>query len=62
MNSVYAKILNSMVINMQIAATGDYFDPAYTWIVITAQVCTDGSPVQIGCGYDGTNFTPPSGS
>jgi hypothetical protein len=61
MNDVYAKILNGLVVNTQIAASTDYFDPTYTWIVITTQVCTDGSAVQIDCTYDGINFNPPSG-
>jgi hypothetical protein len=61
MNQVYAKILNGIVVNMQIATSTDYFDPTYVWVVITTQVCTDGSAVQTGCTYDGTNFNPPSG-
>jgi hypothetical protein len=62
MNNVYAKIQNGMVINMQIAASNDYFDPAFTWVVVTTQVCTDGSPLQIGCTTtDNVNFTSPTG-
>lgn len=63
MPSIYAKIQNGVVINMQMMETTDTFDPTYTWIaiIITNQVpspiCTDGSQVQIGCTYDGTNFT-----
>jgi hypothetical protein len=61
MTNVYAKIQNGSVINMQVAQLTDYFDPAFTWVQITTQTCTDGSPVQIGCTYDGSNFTAPSG-
>jgi hypothetical protein len=61
MNQTYAKIQNGIVINTQIAASGDYFDPTFTWVVIDSISCTDGSPVQIGCTYDGTYFYPVAG-
>jgi len=56
MPNVYAKIQNGVVINTQMCLSTDCFDPSYTWIVLTTQVCTDGSIVQISCTYDGTNF------
>ena len=56
MNYIYAKIQNGIVLNMQVCSTTDYFDSNFTWVLITTQVCTDGSPVQINCTYDGTNF------
>jgi hypothetical protein len=59
---IYAKILNGLVINMQLCQPTDYFDPAYIWVQITTQVCTDGSPIQIGCTTtDNVNFNPPTG-
>lgn len=61
MADVYAKIQNGVVINTQMAESTDYFDPSYTWVIVTSVVCTDGTPVQIGCTYDGTNFNPPLG-
>jgi len=61
MSYTYAKILNGVVVNMQICQPTDYFDPSFVWVQITTQVCTDGiTPPQIGCTYDGTNFTAPS--
>ena len=62
MASVYAKIENGTVVNMQMAESTDVFDTAFTWIQITTQTCTNGSPVQIGCTYDGTNFILPGGT
>jgi hypothetical protein len=63
MNNIYAKIQNGNVVNMQVAQSTDYFDPTFTWVQITTQVCTDNSPVQIGCTTtDNVNFTPPAGS
>ncbi len=61
MLNVYAKIQSGTVINMQMCQSTDYFDPQYTWVIITTQLCEDGSPIQIGCIYDGTNFNPPIG-
>ena len=64
MSNTYAKIQSGAVVNMQVCADTDYFDPAYTWVMVTitnmiaSPVCTDGSNVQIGCTYDGTNFGP----
>ena len=60
MIDTYAKIDNTnTVINMQLASQSDYFDPAYTWVICTSLYCTDRTPIQIGCTYDGTNFYPP---
>jgi hypothetical protein len=54
---IYAKIQNGIVINMQIASSSDYFDPTYVWVDVDSIQCIeDGSPVQINCTYDGTNF------
>lgn len=61
MSNVYAKILVGIVVNMQMAQSTDYFDPAFVWVLITTQACTDGSPIQIGCTTtDNVNFNPPS--
>jgi hypothetical protein len=63
MINTYAKIQNGIVVNMQLAQASDYFDPSFTWVIITTQVCSDGSPVQIGCATtDNVNFTPQSGN
>jgi hypothetical protein len=60
MADTYAKINMSSspgpVVNMQVLSPTDPQDPAYTWVIITTQTCTDGSVIQIGCTYDGTNF------
>lgn len=59
--NIYAKIQNGVVVNTQMCLSTDYMDPAYTWVAIAALYCTDGlTAVQIGCTYDGTNFTAPS--
>jgi hypothetical protein len=50
------------IVNMQIVAPTDVLDPNFIWVQITTQVCTDGSAVQIGCTYDGTNFYPAAGN
>jgi len=55
--STYAKISNGLVVNIQLALPTDYFDPAFTWVVIDGLLCVDGmNAIQIGCSYDGTNF------
>jgi hypothetical protein len=57
----YAKIQSGVVVNTQVInPTIDYLDPAYTWVDINGLTCTDGSPIQIGCGYNGTVFSPSS--
>ena len=56
----YAKIDQGVVINLQLCKPTDYFDPAYVWVDLTNLYCQDGSPIQIGCTYDGTNFYPAS--
>jgi hypothetical protein len=65
MNDTYAKIDmtnpgsgTGTVVNTQILSPSDYQDPAFTWVIITSLFCQDGSPIQIGCTYDGTNFYP----
>lgn len=60
MSRTYAQILAGTVINMIVAQPTDYFDPAYIWVDLTDLYCIDGSPIQIGCTYDGTNFYPAS--
>lgn len=45
---------------MIVAQSTDYFDPSFTWVDLTNLYCIDGSPIQIGCTYDGTNFYPAS--
>jgi hypothetical protein len=68
MPNIYAKIQGGVVVNMQMMLTTDVFDPAYTWVMVTvtnyvaSPTCTDGSPVQTGSTYDGTNFTAATGS
>lgn len=52
----YAKIQNGIVVNTQIASSTDTFDSAFIWIIITNLTCIDGTGIQIGCSYDGTNF------
>lgn len=51
-------IQNSIVSNMAVWDGVTTWNPGsqYTLIPLTDQVCTDGTPVQIGCSYDGTNF------
>jgi hypothetical protein len=66
MADVYAKIDmtnpgggTGTVVNTQMMMPTDPMDPNFTWINITGLFCSDGSPIQIGCTYDGTNFSPP---
>lgn len=62
----YAKVQNGTVVNIQLVLPGDYLDPSFTWVSIIRNftnpsentVCSDGSPIQEGCTYDGTNFNP----
>jgi hypothetical protein len=46
------------VVNTQLLSSTDFQDPAFTWIAIASLLCNDGSNIQIGCTYDGTNFYP----
>ena len=59
MANTYAQIQNSSVVNMIMAYPEDYFDTNYVWVNLTNLYCVDGTPIQIGCTYDGTNFYPP---
>lgn len=34
----------------------DVLNPNFTWVDIDHRECVDGSHIQIGCTYDGTNF------
>jgi len=52
----YAKIQSGKVVNIQLVKDSDFFDPNYLWIVIDNVLCTDDSPVQKDCTYDGHNF------
>jgi hypothetical protein len=56
MPNPYAQIQNGVVVNTVMMESTDYFDPTYTWVPISGLYCQDGSPIQIGCTYDGTNF------
>lgn len=64
--SIYAKIDMTndpgTVVNTQMIDPTDpsnnTLDPSFTWVDITTLTCDDGSPIQIGCTYDGTNFYP----
>ena len=52
-----ATILNSIVTNISV------WDGVTPWnadgqhVDVTSLTCTDNSPIQIGCGYNGTSFT-----
>lgn len=50
------------VINTQMMMPTDPMNSSYTYVIVTALSCNDGSPIQIGCTYDGTNFYPQAGS
>jgi hypothetical protein len=53
----YAVIQNGAVVNTQMINPGtDVMDPTLTWVPISGLACQDGSPIQIGCTYDGTSF------
>jgi len=54
----YAQIDNGVVINIIIANSDEPFDPNYTWILLIDLYCNDGSPIQIGCTYNGSTFSP----
>jgi len=57
MNDTYAKIQSGVVVNTQVINPAvDYMDQAFTWVDIAGLLCADGSVIQIGCTYDGTNF------
>jgi hypothetical protein len=68
MNDTYAKIDmtnpgsgTGTVVNTQVIDPSvDVIDPNFTWIDVSNLYCNDGSPIQIGCTYDGTNFYPAS--
>lgn len=53
--ATYAQISSGTVVNVIIADSGDYFDPAFTWVDVTS---TTPQP-QINWTYDGMTFTPP---
>jgi hypothetical protein len=58
--ATYAKVQTGYVVNVQECQPTDYLDPNYVWVDVAGQVCTDGSPVEIGCAYDGASFTAPA--
>jgi hypothetical protein len=60
----YAKIDKNTdkIVNTQVMSANDPMDPAFIWENIDGIYCQDGSVIEIGCGFDGTNFTPPGGS
>jgi hypothetical protein len=58
MPTTYAKIQSGSVVNIQVCQSTDFMDPSFTWVEIDGLICNDGSPIQIGCTYDGTNFYP----
>jgi hypothetical protein len=62
MPSTYAKIQSGAVVNIQMMVSTDVFDPAFVWVNLTATslYCADGTAIQIGTLYDGTNFTQPT--
>ncbi len=60
MPDTYAKIKNGVVVNTQMIGPGDLLDPSDVWVNISGLACIDGSPIQIGTLYDGTNFTQPT--
>lgn len=56
---IFAQIEANIVVNTIVASPIDIFDPSYIYIDVTNITCADGSPVQIGCSYDGTTFNSP---
>lgn len=57
MASPHAQIQGGIVVNILLLnAATDYLDPTFTWIDVTGLTCNDGTNIQIGCTYDGTNF------
>jgi len=56
--ATYAKIQNNIVVNTQVMESTDIMDPNFIWVDVTIVKCPDGSGIQIGCTYDGTNFGP----
>lgn len=55
MPTAWAKILNGVVVNVQMCEATDIFDPAFVWVDLGENLATVG----IGWTYDGTNFSPP---
>jgi hypothetical protein len=61
--SIYAKIQNSIVVNMQLLSSTDFMDPAFTWVLIINPYCEDGiTATGVGCSYDGKGFIAAPGS
>jgi hypothetical protein len=60
---IMAMIQSNIVVNIALWDGISQWDPGpeYELIDVTSTVCIDGTPVIIGCDYDGTNFYPPSG-
>jgi hypothetical protein len=59
--NTYALINNGIVTNMAIWDGVSEWNPGCQIVEVTNLTCNDGSPIQIGCTYDGTNFYPPPG-
>lgn len=55
MASIYAKIKDGIVKNVQVIEDGDHLDPQFNWVDLGSN--TNG--VYIGCTYDGQVFMPP---
>ena len=53
--TVWAKIYQGVVVNIQMCENGDHFDPADTWV----DLGMNPNAVDIGWTYDGTSFFPP---
>jgi hypothetical protein len=49
MVNIWAMILNGIVINMVLAKDSDKKYSPYTWINLSGLICTDSSPIGIGC-------------
>lgn len=57
MSEPYIQIQNNIVKNIVLLNPNtDYLDPQYIWIALGSNLCTDGTPIQLGVTYDGTNF------
>ena len=55
MATIWAKILNGLVVNIQMAADSDQKDPDFVWV----DLGSNPNGVDIGWSYDGTNLIAP---
>lgn len=55
---IYAQIEAGLVLNTQMIQSSDALDPSFVWVDVTGLMCSDGSPIEPGCSYDGANFIP----